>query len=139
MANEITVTQHNCEGLLRFILPDNTVTVDMEVMTLKRIHIFRQDKQSNEKTFISWNEDNTPPSSFLKRVRETQNKASKEFLESVLDQDLEPNFRPKHPCACPKVARLSDSQLIQDGKLRMAREAEKDDIPVRNRETQDPK
>ena len=87
----MTVIQHNCEGLLRFILPDDTVTIDMEVMTLKGIHIFRQDKHSNEKTFIPWSKDNTP-SSFLKRVRETQDKASKEFLESVLDQDLEPNF-----------------------------------------------
>ena len=25
--------QHSCKGLLRFILPDDTVTVDMEVMT----------------------------------------------------------------------------------------------------------
>ena len=36
--------QHNCEGLLKFILPDDTVTVGMEVMTLTGIHIFRQDK-----------------------------------------------------------------------------------------------
>ena len=46
------VVQHNCEGLLKFILPDNTVSVDMEVMTLKGIHIFRLDKHSNEKPFI---------------------------------------------------------------------------------------
>ena len=26
--------QHNSEGLLKFILPDNMVTVDVEVMTL---------------------------------------------------------------------------------------------------------
>ena len=111
----------------------------MEVMTLKGVHIFRQDKHSSKKAFIPWNKDNTPPSLFLKRVRETQNKASKEFLESVLDQELEPNFRPKYPCACPKVARLSDSQLIHDTKLRMAGEAEKDDIHIRNMEMQDPK
>ena len=41
------VFQHSCEGLLRFILPDNTVTIDMEVMTLKGVHSFRQDKYSN--------------------------------------------------------------------------------------------
>ena len=80
------VIQHSCEGLLRFILPDDTVTIDMEVMTLKGLHIFRQDKHYNEKIFFPWSEDNTPPSSFLKRARETQTKASKEFLESVLDQ-----------------------------------------------------
>ena len=30
----------------------DTMTVDMEVMTLKGIHIFWQDKHYNEKTFI---------------------------------------------------------------------------------------
>ena len=54
----------------------------MEVMTLEGVHIFRQDKIPSEKTFIPWSEDNTPPSSFLKRVRETQNKTPKEFLET---------------------------------------------------------
>ena len=137
MANEMMVIQHNCEGLLRFILPDDTVTIDMEVMTLKGIHIFRQDKHSNEKTFIPWSEDNTAPSSFLKRVRETQTKPSKEFMESVLDQNLIPNSSPKHPCACPKIAKLSDNDFIQDTKLRMAREVEKDNIPVRNMEMRD--
>ena len=109
MASEIMVLQHSCEGLLRFILPDDTVTVNMEVMTLKGVHIFRQDKHSNEKTVIPWSEESTPPSSFLKRVRKTQTKASKEFLESILDQDLEPNFRPKQPCTCLKIVRLSDN------------------------------
>ena len=82
MASEMTIIQHTCEGFLRFILPEDTVTVGMEVMTLKGIHIFRQDKNSIEKTFIPWCEDNTPPSSFLKRLRETQSKPSAEFLES---------------------------------------------------------
>ena len=30
--------QHNCEGLLKFILPDDTVTIDLEVMTMTRVH-----------------------------------------------------------------------------------------------------
>ena len=38
-----------------------------------------------------------------------------------MDQDLEENFRPKTSCKCPKVARMSDSELIQDAKLRKAR------------------
>ena len=88
MASEMMVIQHSCEGLLRFIIPDDTVTVDMEIMTLKGIHIFKQDKSSSEKTFIPWNEDNKPSSSFLKRVKETQENTSKEFLESILDQEL---------------------------------------------------
>ena len=132
------VVQHNCEGLLRFIIPENTVTIDMEIMTLKGIHIFKQDKNSSEKIFIPWSEDNKHPSSFFKRVRETQTKATKTFLESLLDQKVEPNFTPKHPCACPKVAKLSDNDLIQDTRLRMARETEKDNIPIRDVDIQNP-
>ena len=64
MANEMMIIQHNHEGLLKFILPYDTVTIDMEVMTLKGIHIFRQGKHSNEKIVILWSEDNTPHSSF---------------------------------------------------------------------------
>ena len=67
------------KGLLRFIIPDDTVTIDMEIMTLKGVHIFQQDKNSSEKTFIPWSEDNKPSSSFLKRVRETQTKVTKTF------------------------------------------------------------
>ena len=102
MAHEMMAVQHGCEGLLRFILLDNTVTVDIEVMTLKGVHIFKQDKHSSEKSFIPWSEENTHPTAFLKRVREMQTKNSKEFLEAILDQDLTPNFRPKQPCRCPK-------------------------------------
>ena len=72
MASEMMAFQHSCEGLLRFILPENTVTVDMEVMTLSGVHI-------SEKSFIPWSEENTPPPAFLKRVRETQTKNLKEF------------------------------------------------------------
>ena len=59
MANEMMTVQHGCERLLRFILPDDTVTVDMEVMTLKGVHIYKQDKHSSEKSFIPWIKENT--------------------------------------------------------------------------------
>ena len=49
MASEMTVVHHQCEGFLKFVLLEDTMTVDMEVMTLKGIHIFWQDKHSNEK------------------------------------------------------------------------------------------
>ena len=122
MASNMTVVHHTCEGFLRFVLPDDTVTVDMEVMTLKGIHIFWQDKNSNEKTFIPWCEHNKPPSSFLKRLRKSQDKPTKEFLESMLDRNLEANFIPKTACKCPKIAKMSDGELIQDVKLRRIRQ-----------------
>ena len=122
MASNMTVVHHTCEGFLRFVIPEDTVTVDMEVMTLKGIHIFWQEKNSNEKTFIPWSEHNKLPSSFLKRLRETQDKPTKDFLESMLDRNLEANFRPKTACKCPKIAQMSDGELIQDIKLRRLRE-----------------
>ena len=118
MASEMTVSQHTCKGLLWFTLPKDTVTADMEVMTLKGTSIFRQDKHSNEKTFIPWNEDNKPPSSFLKRLKETQDKPSRDFLESVMGWNLEPKYRPRHYCTCPKVTKLLDIQVIQDAQAR---------------------
>ena len=72
MASKMTVVHHQCEGFLTFVIQEDNVTIDMEVMTLKGIHIFRQDRHSNEKTFIPWSDHNKHPSSFLKRLRDTQ-------------------------------------------------------------------
>ena len=64
MASEMTVTQHICEGLLRFILAEDSVTVDVEVMTLKGLYILRQDKHSNKKTlFLGAGTISLPPHS----------------------------------------------------------------------------
>ena len=40
MASEMMAVQNSFKGLLRFILPDDTVAADMEVMTLTGVHIF---------------------------------------------------------------------------------------------------
>ena len=49
MANELVTIQHTCERLLQFILPKDTVTVDLEVMTLTWVHIYKKDKNNLEK------------------------------------------------------------------------------------------
>ena len=49
MASELITAQHTCEGLLKFILPDDTVTVDLEVMTLTEVHVYRKDRNCVEK------------------------------------------------------------------------------------------
>ena len=59
-----------------------------------------------------------PPSSFLKRLRDTQGTPSKEFLETLVDRNLDENIRPKTPCKCPKVAKMSDREVIMDAKQR---------------------
>ena len=106
-------TVHTCEGLLKFILPDNTMTVDLEVMTLTGVHVYKRDKICTEKQFFSWIEENTPPPKFLRKVMETQGKRNKEFLESLLNQELIPNVRPKSPCKCPNFAKLVDKHWAQ--------------------------
>ena len=49
MASELITIQHTYEGLLKFILPKDTVNVDLEVMTLTGIHIYKKDKNNVEK------------------------------------------------------------------------------------------
>ena len=94
-------------------------------MTLKGIHIFRQDRHSNEKTFIPWSDHNKPSSSFLKRLRDTQGTPFKEFLETLVDRNLDENFRPKTPCKCPKVTKMSDREVIMDAKQRKTENKQK--------------
>ena len=43
-----------------------------------------------------------------------------------MDQNLEPNYRPRNYCTCPKVAKPSDIQVIQDV---LARHLEQMDNP----------
>ena len=49
MTSELIAPQHTCKGLLKFNLPDDTVTIDLEVMTLTGVHIYRKDRNSVEK------------------------------------------------------------------------------------------
>ena len=75
-------------------------------------------RHSNDKTFIPWSDHNKPPSSFLKRLRDTQGTPSTEFLETLVDRNLDETFRPKAPCKCPKVAKMLDRKVIMDAKQR---------------------
>ena len=80
MASNMIAAQHNCKGLLKFILPDDMVTFDLEVMTLTGIQIYRKDRNCREKSFLPWSKENTPPPMFLKKVQETQGERSEEFF-----------------------------------------------------------
>ena len=41
-----------------------------------------------------------------------------------MSQNLEPNYRPRHYCTCPKVAKLSDIQVVQDTQARCLEQAD---------------
>ena len=113
MASKLIAAQHTCKGLLKFILPNDTVTIDLEVMTLTGVHVYRKDRNCVEKRFFPWGEENTPPPEFLRKVRETQGQKTKEVLGSLLNQDLVPNFWPNSPCKCPSFAKLVDKHKAQ--------------------------
>ena len=49
MAIELIDAQHTCKGLLKFILPNNMMTVDLEVISLTGVHIYKKDKNNVEK------------------------------------------------------------------------------------------
>ena len=51
MASKLIAAQHTCKGLLKYILPNDTVTVDLEVMTLTGVHIYRKERNSVENAF----------------------------------------------------------------------------------------
>ena len=97
MASKLIVAQHNCKELLKFILPDDMATVDLEVMTLTGAYVYKRDKNCIEKRFLPWSKENTLPPEFLRKVRETQGQRTKEFLDSLLDQDLVPKFSQNLP------------------------------------------
>ena len=48
MASDMIAVQHNCEGPLKFILPNDMVTVDLEVMTLTGVHVYKRDRNCIE-------------------------------------------------------------------------------------------
>ena len=64
MAIKMPVVHHQCERFLKFVVPEDTMTIDMEVMTMKGVPIFQQDTHSNEEMFIPWSDHNKSPSSF---------------------------------------------------------------------------
>ena len=49
MANELVTVQHTCSRILKFVLPKDTVAVDLEVMTLTGVHVYKKDKNNLEK------------------------------------------------------------------------------------------
>ena len=52
MASDMIAAQHTWEVLLKFILPDDTVTVDLEGMTLTGVHVYKRDKNCIENVFF---------------------------------------------------------------------------------------
>ena len=73
----------------------------------------------------------------MRKVRETQRKRNKKFLEALLNQELIPNFRPKSPCKCPYFAKLADKHKAANSDSSQDRQAAtNDNIPTTVRKMQ---
>ena len=85
MANKLVTVQHSCSGLLKFVLPKDTVTVDLEVMTLTGVHVYKKDMNNLEKWFFLWTKENMPPPEFLRKVKETQKTRDSVIFEYITE------------------------------------------------------
>ena len=54
-----------------------------------------------------------------------------------MDKNLEPNYRPRHQCTCPKVAKLSDIQVIQNAQAKHMLQT--DNAPINDTQDRPPK
>ena len=54
MENKLVTVQHSCDGLLKFVLPKDTVTLDLEVMTLTGVPTYKKDKNNLGKRILPW-------------------------------------------------------------------------------------
>ena len=66
---------------------------------------------------------------------DTQGTPSKEFLETLVDRNLDENFRPKTPCECPKVTKMSDREVIMDVKQKKNRQSNRNPGQTSNMES----
>ena len=76
-------------------------------VTSTGVQIYRKERNNVEKRFFHWSDENTPPQEFLRNVREMQGQRTKEYLGSLLNQDLVLNFQTKSTCKCPNFSKLT--------------------------------
>ena len=89
------------------------MTADLEVMTLTGVPVYKEDKNNLEKRIFPWGKDNIPPPEVLRKVKETQKHRTSEFLSTLLNQELEPNYRPKEPCAQPALRPINNKETFR--------------------------
>ena len=90
MASEMSITQNFRQ--LTLTLPADSVTVDIDVKTLKGQYTYSLNTNYTDLSFTPWSEDHEPSETFLKIVREMQIEPNSYYLETVMRQSLVNNF-----------------------------------------------
>ena len=70
MAKELNITQD--VRTLTLTLPADTVTISVEIKTLKGHYTYSQNNNYTDASFNPWSEDFQPSETFMRIVRETQ-------------------------------------------------------------------
>ena len=90
MANDLSITQNLRQ--LTLTLPADSVTVAIDVKTLRGQYTFCLNNNYTDLSFNPWSKDHEPSESFQKIVRETQIEPNSHYLETVMRQSLYSNF-----------------------------------------------
>ena len=91
MASEMSTTQ-NFRQLTLTLLTDS-VTVSMDVKTLKGQYTYSLNNNYTDLSFTPWSEDYEPSETFLKIVREMPIEPNSYYLEMVMNQSLVNNLQ----------------------------------------------
>ena len=90
MASEMSITQNFRQLMLT--LPADSVTVDIDIKTLKGQYMYSLNNNYTDLSFTLLSEDHEPSETFLKIVREMQIEPNSYYLEMVMNQSLVNNF-----------------------------------------------
>ena len=82
MASKLSITQDFRQQTLT--LPAVSVTIDIDIKTLKGEYTYSLNNNYTDLLFTSWSEDHEPSESFQKIVRETQIEPNSYYLETLL-------------------------------------------------------
>ena len=104
MASKLSITQNFRQLMLT--LPADSVTVDIDVKTLKGQYTYSLNNNNMDLSFTPWSEDYEPSESFQKIVREMQIEPNSYYLETIKRQSLVNNFATN--CNQPKVNTFED-------------------------------
>ena len=99
MASELSITQ-DFRQLTLTLLADS-VTVDIDVQTLKGQYTYSLNNNYTDLSFTPWSKNHEPSESFQKIVREMQIEPNSYYLETLMRQSLVNNFATD--CNWPKV------------------------------------
>ena len=90
MAKELSITQDF--RTLTLTIPANTVTISVEVKSLKGHYMYSQNNNYTYLSFNPWSEDLQPSETFMRMVREMQIEPSLFYLDTIMNQTLCDNF-----------------------------------------------